>query len=304
MSKSDFSGLIVPVLTPVDERGRLDESAFVTLLHSLKERGVNGFYVTGTTGECANLFDKTWEDANRVALRELRGSGCKVYSGAVDAGTPGTIELIKRLEDMGAEYAFSTPTFYNAEGTQEQILEHFGRLVDASSLKLIVYSIEFTTHVKIRPETMAALAKMDRIVGVKDTNADWPTHFANICALRDTKMGIATVVEPIIGPALLAGADGIVTALGNFLPEPYVEILKAAKDRDLDRVQEIQERIMEYDRAMACPGENGVAKMKYIGSLLGICSPYTSMSASKVTEAQKKILSEKTVPYIRKMTEK
>ncbi|MDD6144639.1 MAG: dihydrodipicolinate synthase family protein [bacterium] len=288
--KSDFSGLIVPVLTPVDEQGRLDEKHYVKLLHRLMARGVDGLFVTGTTGEAAQLADPTWEAANRVALREAAGSRTKVYCGAVFPGTADTIAHIHRLQDMGAEYAFATPTFYNTDGTQEQVLRHYERIVAATQIKLIVYSIAFTTHVDIRPQTLYEISQMDRMIGVKDTRADWPSHLENLKLLKDTKMGIACVIEAMIASSLLSGADGIVTALANFMPEYYVDVLKAARENDVQGVYRAFEGIMNLERAMRCPGGNGVAKMKYLGSLLDVCEPYTSMSTAHVTEEQKQTI--------------
>lgn len=286
----EFHGLIVPIFTPVDEKGNLDTEAFKNLASDLVRRGVDGLYVTGTTGEASQLSTETWKKVNQTAIEMFRGTPTHVYCGAVAPGTLETIERIHILEDMGAEYVFATPTFYNTDGTQAQVLKHFERICAHTDRKVIVYSISFTTHVDITTDTLSRLAEMDNIIGVKDTRADWGTHIQNIMALKDTRVGIAVVPEPMIAASLIMGADGIVTALGNLMPEYYVQILKAARAGNFDGVMKAFEDIMRFDRSLRCPGENGVAKLKYVASQLGVCPPYTSMSCMDVTAEQKAAL--------------
>ena len=109
----EFHGLIVPILTPVDEKGSFDEPAFRALATDLVERGVDGLFVTGTTGEAAQLKYETWRDVNRCAIQMFGDSdSVHVYSGAVFPGTLEVIDRIHELEDMGAKYVFATPTCY------------------------------------------------------------------------------------------------------------------------------------------------------------------------------------------------
>ena len=288
----EFHGLIVPILTPVDEKGNLDSAAFERLATSLAARGVDAMYVTGTTGECSQLSHKTWADVNRLAIDLFRGTNTKVYSGAVAPGTAETIERIHELEDMGAEAVFATPTFYYVDGSQDQILRHYERICASTRLKVVIYSIGETTHVQIEPSTLGRLARLENIIGIKDTRIDWGRHLENIRVLRDTKVGIAVVPESMIAPSLIMGSDAIVTALGNFIPEYYADILKAARARDLDAVFEAFEKILKLDVVLRCEGRNGIAKMKYLASLLGLMQPYTSMSTQAVSESARQSLGE------------
>ncbi|MBQ6527423.1 MAG: dihydrodipicolinate synthase family protein [Clostridia bacterium] len=299
----EFHGLIVPILTPVDEKGSFDEPAFRALATDLVERGVDGLFVTGTTGEAAQLKYETWRDVNRCAIQMFGDSdSVHVYSGAVFPGTLEVIDRIHELEDMGAKYVFATPTFYYTDGSQDQVLRHYERICSAITAKLIVYSISFTTHVDIRTSTLARLAQFDPIVGVKDTRGDWGTHIENIRALKDTKVGIAVVPETMQAASLIMGADGIVTALGNFMPEYYVSMLEAARVQDWELVKERFNKVIDFDVMMRCPGGNGIAKLKYLASLLGIMQPYTSMSTMDVSEEARQVM-QKTADFIRKERE-
>ncbi len=296
--RKDFSGLIVPVLTPLDERRKLDEESFVRLIHDLRERGVNGLYVTGTTGEASQLPYDVWKETNRVAIRETQGAGMKAYCGAVCPGTLETIERVKTLEALGAETIFATPVFYSDDGTQEQIYLHYKAICDATRLNVVVYSIPFTTHVEIAPKTLMRIAELPNVVGVKDTRTDWNIHYENIRMLKPTKAGIACVVESMQEASLLMGADGIVTALGNFMPEYYTELLAARDADDLSAMNAAFQKILTFRDILSCPG-NGVAGFKYLGSLLGICKPYTAVTCVPVGGEQAEVM-RRAAAFIRK----
>lgn len=293
-----FHGLIVPIFTPVDEQGNLDREAFIRHAQDLAKRGADGLYVTGTTGEASQLKTETWREVNRLAIELFQGTDTDIYSGAVFPGTLETIERIEELEKMGAKTVFCTPTFYNTDGSQEQIIRHYEKICSSTDLQVVIYSISFTTHVDIRPETLKILAGFENVIGVKDTRSDWGTHVENIHLLKNTKVGIACVPEPMIASSLMLGSDGIVTALGNFMPEYYAKILKTTSEHDWPATLKVFDSIMKLDNVMRCEGENGVAKLKYLAHLLGICQPYTSMSAMSVTAAQKQQM-EKAAQWIR-----
>lgn len=293
-----FHGLIVPILTPVDKNGDLDKEAFIRLSQDIISRGADGLYVTGTTGEASQLKDSTWHDVNRLAIELYGDSDTAVYSGAVFPGTLETIERIHQLEDMGAKAVFATPTFYNTDGSQEQVVKHFERICQSTPLDVVVYSISYTTHVEIHTETLSKIAQLHNIIGVKDTRGDWGTHLENIRALKDTQVGIAVVPETMMAASLLMGADAIVTAAGNFMPEYYADILKAAYEHDFDGVMASFDRILYLDHMMRCEGGNGVAKLKYLGWLLGLMQPYPSMSTMDVTPQAKETM-ERVAAFIR-----
>ncbi len=119
-----------------------------------------------------------------------------------------------------------------------------------------------------------------------------------IWALRGTKVGIAVVHEGMQAPSLMIGSDGIVTALGNFMPEYYADILAAAYRQDWEGVMQYFQKVMNFDIMMRCPGNNGVAKMKYLASLLGIMEPHTSISTMAVSK-EIKVIMQKTADFIR-----
>lgn len=288
MSKC-FSGLIVPLLTPLNENRSLDEVSLAKHIHDLAARGIDGLFVTGTTGEASQLPLSTWREANRVAIREAKSAGIKAYSGAVCPGTLETIERVKMLEDMGADTVFATPVFYANDGTQEQIYLHYQAICAATPLQVVVYHIPFTTHVDIASETLRRIAELPNIIGVKDTVGSLEVHLQNLTLLKDTRVGVACVVESMQAIGLLMGADGVVTALGNFLPELYVRLIKEVEAGNQTAALRAFDRILTFRDILKSEG-NGVAGFKALGSLLGLCKPYTAVTCSPVNEAQMAVM--------------
>lgn len=285
-----FSGLTVPIFTPVFETGELDEESFVRHMQNLVERGVEGIYVAGTSGEAGHLSPKTWEAVNRAAIREAKGTGAKVYSGAVFPGTLETIERIRWLEKAGAETVFATPCFYTSDRSQEQILAHYNAICRSTDLNVILYNIPFTTGVDIHTETLVKLLEHRNIVGLKDTRVDWPTHMRNLMALKDTPVGIACVPESFVAASLLLGADGIVTALGNFVPEYYARAIASARAGDTAGLMRAFGQIMDFDQRLRCPSGNGFVALKYLAGLLHICLPQLSATCMPINAEQKDIM--------------
>lgn len=284
--RKKFSGLIVPAITPVLQDGTLDENAFRYHIRDLIGRGVDGLYITGTTGEAAQLPFHTWKEANRIAIEEANRTSSQVYNGAVAPGTLETIERIHILEELGAKAVFATPMFYASGVSQQQILLHYQKICKATALDVVVYSISFTTNVNIETDTLAQIAELENVIGVKDTRLDWGTHMNNLRALKETKVGIACVPEPFIAASLLLGADGIVSALANFLPELYLMAIDAAERNDRDALMRCFDKIMEFDRVLRCPTGSGLAGFKYLLSLLNGGSPCTALTAEPLTKEQ------------------
>jgi len=301
--KKKFSGLIVPVLTPVKEDGTLDEKGFRMHLEEQIARGVNGLYVAGTNGEAGQLPYGTWKEANRVALDVARGSATRVYCGAVAPGTLETIERIKVLEEMGADTVFATPAFYVTSNPQEQIYLHFEKISKATSVDLVIYNIPFAIQTDISNETLVRLAQLPNVIGVKDTRDDWGTHMKNLRALRDTKVAVACVPEPFIAASLMLGADGIVTALGNFLPEPYLMAIDAADRDDRSALMEAFDEIMAFDEILKCPNGNWIAFCKYLLNQLIGSSPYTALTTVPITPEQREVAAKAKEYILRKKVE-
>lgn len=284
---NEFKGIVVPVLTPVDENHDLDEKNYRALLEFLINSKVDGLFVMGSTGECTNVKKSVWLKANEIALKDY-SSVIPVYNGAIDSSTYGVIEKVKMLEQMGAKVVAATPFFYMGTTSQAEIVRHYEMIASRTDLKLIAYGHTGLTHVNIAPETLAEMAKIDNLVAYKDTRADWEGHFNNILALKDTGVSIFNAGEYMCGPSLLFGAQGNVSGLANFFPSLYVDLYNAAVRKDVDETYRLNARLAKVGKTVGVGC--WVSAMKYIGKLKGQCTDICSGALEPLTEDQKRVI--------------
>jgi 4-hydroxy-tetrahydrodipicolinate synthase len=180
-----FSGILTAILTPFDDDGRVDEDAFVALLHHLLENGSDGVVVAGTTGEGATL-----DDAEKLRLFEIavaEAGDATVIAGTGSNDTAHSVELTQRAAKLGVDGALVVTPYY-VKPNRRGITAHFSAVANAApDLPIVVYNIPSRCVVDIPNDHLAELAQMDNIAAVKQARFE--------------------DVTPIDGMDLLAGND-------------------------------------------------------------------------------------------------
>ena len=146
--KKEIYGIVVPIITPVDENENVAESEFRALLRHCVDNGIHGIFVAGSNGEAMALTQKERDNAIRIALDEVRGKA-PVISGVMDTSTRRVIDNIHRLEDMGGEYAVITPVFYARHATQKETVRLLFKLESNSLIDNVFIDIGKNSKVKL-----------------------------------------------------------------------------------------------------------------------------------------------------------
>ena len=190
----------------------------------------------------------TIDERKRVAKVVVEETNGKVPV-IVQVGTPATlttITLAKHAESIGAEaIACVTPYYYQPD--EESLIRHYETVAKTVNLPLLVYNIPRHTGVNIRPETLSKLAKMNLIVGVKDSSRDFLQLLETIETLPK-EFVVMDGTEGYILPALIMGARGAVSALANALPELFTDLYVTFKKGDLERAKAIQFKVNKAKR--------------------------------------------------------
>lgn len=267
-------GIIPPVVTPLQADESLDEAALERQLERLIAAGVHGIYFLGSTGEQPALRDAERGRAVRAAVRVVHGR-VPVVVGTMASSTARAIDNIRVAESAGADAVAVTPChYYNTSGEAEQ-LAHYRDCAAATSLPVVIYNIPSTTKVMLAPDTIARIAELERVVGVKDSSGDFQ-HFLRILSrLRGrAEFGVLVGAPPLAGAALLYGADGAVPGVANVDPETMLSVYRSASTGDLPALWSLQERvhllmsITTHGAPIAC--------LKTALELLGVCRHYTT----------------------------
>jgi len=171
--------VITAIVTPFDERLRVDEDAFVALMHHLAANGSDGFVVCGTTGEASTLTDEEHLGLVGLAVRE-RPEGVTIIAGAGSNDTAHAIALTAAACELGVDAVLSVTPYYNRP-SRRGILAHFAAVAAASSVPVVLYNIPSRTATDMPNDLLSQLAQIERIDFVKQSNE---ANLASVDGLR------------------------------------------------------------------------------------------------------------------------
>jgi 4-hydroxy-tetrahydrodipicolinate synthase len=166
----ELGTVITAIVTPFDERLRVDEDAFVALMNHLAANGSDGFVVCGTTGEAATLSDEEHLGLVELAVRE-RPEGRSIIAGTGSNDTRHAVHLTELACELGVDAVLSVTPYYNRP-SRRGILRHFEEVARASSVPVILYNIPQRTGTDMPNDLLAELAQLDGIDYVKQANDD------------------------------------------------------------------------------------------------------------------------------------
>ena len=276
------NGIIVPVITPFDQKQNIDENALRSVIRHILNGGVHGIFVTGTTSEFYALSHEDHERIFQIAVEEVRGR-VPVYAGTTGITTKEAICLTKIAEDCGVD-AVSVLTPYFISLTQEELYQHYKAIAESTSLPVILYDNKPKTNLTIRPETVERLSKIDNIVGMKDSTGDLTNTLEIIRRTREnTDFHVLMGRDSLIFSALCSGAAGAVAACANVAPRLVSDIYDKFMAGDLAGAREAQFTLLPLRIVFSLGSFPAVIKeaMEMIGINVGVCKLPTSCLNSK-----------------------
>ena len=227
-----YVGVIPPVITPVDANENVDEKGFRKLISHCIEHGIHGIFVAGSNGECLALTQAQRDRAIEIALEETDGR-VPVMAGTMDASTRRVIENTKRLEQMGGTCAVITPVFYARHATQDETVRHFEEIARHTAIDLMIYNIPPFTGQLLKPETIFKIAKIDRVVGYKDTGGQFPDFMRCLAHFKGSDFVLHQGATNLAVPSMLLGADGYIPSLAPLFPIPHLKVYEYGRAGDI-----------------------------------------------------------------------
>jgi len=231
MGNAELHGVVVPVITPVDDAGDVDEAAFRKVIRRLIDHRVHGIFVGGSAGEGPLLTAAQWHRMAEIAIGEVRAD-LPLLGGVMETSARRALEKIKALRDMGYRYLVLTPTFYIAVRTASEHLRLFGEAKEATAdMELIAYNIPQCTGSSLAVDTVCEMARRGWIRCCKESSGDW--EYLNGLLQRAPAVGLTVLAgdEKTAGEALLSGAGGIVPVCANYDPATFLRLYDAARAR-------------------------------------------------------------------------
>ena len=273
-----IKGSIPALVTPFKD-GALDLVALEKLVEWQIDQGSTGLVPVGTTGESPTLSHAEHREVIEVVVKTAAGR-VPVIAGAGSNNTVEGIDLIRHAEKVGADAALVVTPYYN-KPTQAGLIAHYTALHDCCNLPIIIYNIPGRSVVDMTPETMGQLAKLPRIIGVKDATgkiervsqqrASCGADFIQLSGEDATALGFNA-----------HGGIGAISVTANVAPRLCAEFQAATLAGDFAKALEYQDRLMPLHEAIFI--EPGLVGAKYGLSLLGRCSTDVRLPLVCLTE--------------------
>lgn len=279
-----FKGSIVALITPFREES-FDEAAYRSLIEWHLEQGTHGFVACGTTGESPTLSHDEHRRVVETCIAAVAGRA-PVIAGTGSNSTAEAIALTQHAEKAGADAVLVVTPYYNKPG-QEGLYRHFKAIHDASGVPIIIYNIPGRCVIDMSVETMARLAELPRIIGVKDATADLTRPIR-------TRLAIGTEFCQLSGedatalPFLAAGGHGCISVSANVAPAACARMQEAWQDGDVATASRLSDELSPLHAAMFC--ESNPIPVKYAASLLGKCAPDVRLPLQPISDASKALV--------------
>ncbi len=265
MSGPMFSGSITALITPFTN-GKVDEEAFRKLVDWQIKQGTHALVSCGTTGESPTLSHD--EDMRVTALCVQVADGrVPVIAGTGSNSTAEAITLTKSARKVGADAALIVTPYYN-KPTQDGLYAHYKAIHDAVEIPIIIYNIPGRCIVDMSVETMARLAELPNIVGVKDATADLKRPALTRQAIGEGFCQLSGEDATVV-PFLAQGGHGCISVTANVAPALCANLHNAWRGGDFTEAARINDRLMPLHEALFV--ETSPGPVKYAASLLGLC---------------------------------
>ena len=217
------------MVTPFGADGSLDEAAMRRLVRRQIESGIDFLVPCGTTGESPTLSREEHLRVVAITVEEARGKK-PVLAGAGGYNTHEVIELARECEKLGADGVLSVTPYYN-KPTQEGLYQHYKAIAAKIHLPLIVYSVQGRTGVNVEPATLARLAEIDNIVGVKEASGNISQQ-AEVLQCVPENFTVLSGDDAVAIPLIALGGRGLISVVSNQIPAQMTELVRAARQND------------------------------------------------------------------------
>jgi 4-hydroxy-tetrahydrodipicolinate synthase len=242
-----FSGSLVAIVTPLHSDGHVDYEAWARLLDFHAANGTQGIVVGGTTGESATLREAELRELATRACEQLAGR-MPVIVGAGNSSTAATVERVAWLSQLPVAGLLLVTPAYNRP-TQEGLYQHFAAAAAAAGKPLLLYNVPARTAVDMQPQTVARLARLRGIVGVKEAVPD-AARVRQLVAATSPDFVVLSGDDATAREAIAAGARGVISVTANVAPRAMSEMVAAALRGDAERAAQLDEGIAGLHREL------------------------------------------------------
>jgi 4-hydroxy-tetrahydrodipicolinate synthase len=274
------------MITPF-RNGEVDEAALRGLVRFHLANGTDGLVPTGTTGEAVTMSEEEQLRVIEIVVEEV-GGRIPVIAGTGTNSTDKTIKLTKAAAKRGVDGVLVVTPYYN-KPTQQGLYLHFEAVAKATDLPIVLYNVPGRTSVNMLPPTVARLAKLPTVVGIKEASGSMD-QVSEIVESCPPEFAVLSGDDSLTLPMLALGGVGIISVVGNIAPAAMSELVRAFRAGNVARARELHYQIFDLCRTMFI--ETNPIPVKTAAGILGLCSDEMRLPLSPMAEGARKKLEE------------
>jgi 4-hydroxy-tetrahydrodipicolinate synthase len=290
--RTNFTGVGTALVTPFTPSGDLDEAGIRRLGRRQIDAGIHFLCPCGTTGENPTLSDEERVRSVEILVDEAKGH-VPVLAGAGGYNTREIIHLAGLMQRAGANGLLSVTPYYNRP-TQEGLFQHYRAIAESTPLPIIVYNVPGRTGTNVEPATLARLAALPNIIGVKEASGNI-SQMAEICRIVPKDFIVLSGDDAITLPLMSLGGRGVISVASNEIPGDMVRMVEAAERGDFAAALAVHNRIfplmqVNFVEANPIPVKAAMAAMGLLGDTyrLPMCPPKAE-SREKIVRVLKEL---------------
>jgi len=230
-----FKGAMVAIVTPF-KNGSVDEETYRELIEFQIENGTDAIVPCGTTGESATLSMEEHERVIEIAIEQVN-KRVPVIAGTGSNNTAEAIHLTEHAKNAGADGALMICPYYN-KPTQDGLYEHFKKVAETVNIPIILYNIPGRTSVNMEPATIAKLAKIPNIVGVKEASGSMK-QITDIISMCDDDFAVISGEDYLTFPLLCVGGKGVISVVSNVAPKDMSDLCKLFEEGKFEEAKKL-----------------------------------------------------------------
>ncbi len=243
----DLRGIYTALVTPFAGY-KVDEEALKRLIEFQLENGINGIVACGSTGEAATLSYEEHARVIELSIKYVNGA-VPVIAGTGSNSTTETVELTQSARKLGADGCLLTTPYYN-KPTQEGLYRHYKKVAEEVDIPIILYNIPGRTGINMSPETIARIAQIPNVVGIKEASGS-VLQVAEIFRLTKGTFTIVSGDDNLFLPMMSVGAVGVISVISNLMPRALKELYKTfLEEKDVEKARDLNVGLLPIMQAM------------------------------------------------------
>jgi 4-hydroxy-tetrahydrodipicolinate synthase len=264
--RTPYTGVGTALITPFTRSGALDEAGVKRLARRQVDAGVHFLVPCGTTGESPTLSMAEKRRIVELVAEEVNGK-VPILAGAGGYDTKEVIHAAAEMQKGGATGLLSVTPYYN-KPTQEGLYQHYKAIAESTSLPIVLYSVQGRTGVNLEPATVAKLAGIKNIVGVKEASGN-VTQMAEIIKQVPDDFLVISGDDALTVPLMSIGGRGIISVASNEIPSEMALMVEAAERGDFAGARKMHQRLLPL--LLVNFVESSPGPVKFAMSALGLC---------------------------------